>query len=158
MEFHVKTRKIGPQQVVALQREVYVKDLPAFISDAFGRLFRYVGSQGGKVAGHGMVIYHGQVNEDSNGPVEVCLPIEAGSIEPADEIRLANFPAHSEAYTTITMAQCVFPEILKAYDAVYAWIEQGPHQMDGAPREVYFADPKRVGPNDPFCDIAWPYR
>jgi len=26
----------------------------------------------------------------------------------------------------------------------------------GAPREVYFVEHTKVGPNDPFCDVAWP--
>jgi hypothetical protein len=28
--------------------------------------------------------------------------------------------------------------------------------MQGAPREVYFVEHTKVGPDDPFCDIAFP--
>ena len=70
------------------------------------------------------------------------------------EVRIE--PAHLEAYATISKAQCEFPRILEAYDAVETYVKG--HGMDpaGSPREVYFVDFNAVGPDDPFVDIAWP--
>ena len=39
-------------------QEVYVKDLPTFINEAFTRLFRYVSTEQITIAGHSMVILH----------------------------------------------------------------------------------------------------
>ena len=105
-----------------------------------------------------MVIYHGEVNEDSSGPVEVCLPVDRGTVEGGEEVRLIELPGGTEAYTTITEAQCRFPEILRAYDAVHAWIAQSGRAVAGPPREIYFSDPGQSGGDTPFCDIAWPIR
>ncbi len=71
---------------------------------------------------------------------------------------MIELPAGTEAYTTITETQCRFPEILRAYDAVSAWIKQSGRAAAGPPREIYFSDEAQVGRNDPFCDIAWPIR
>jgi DNA-binding transcriptional MerR regulator len=100
---------------------------------------------------------HGEVNDDSNGPVEVCLPVERGSLEPSGDIRLIDLPAGTEAYTTITREQTHFPEILDAYDALHTWIKRNNHRAAASPREIYFADESQAGPNDPFCDVAWPF-
>lgn len=46
--------------------------------------------------------------------------------------------------------------ILDAYAAVERRIKEERVQPTGSPREVYFADEAEAGPNDPFCDVAWP--
>jgi effector-binding domain-containing protein len=95
------------------------------------------------------------VSADADGPVEVCLPFQ-GDIEAPAGTRIRIEPAHNEAYTTITRAQCVFPGILEAYDAVSAFIEKEGMEPIGSPREVYFVEHEKVAENDPFCDVAWP--
>ncbi len=156
--YEVRVREVSAAQAVSVLQEVYVKDLPAFISESFQHLFRHVAAHGGKAAGHGMVIYHGEVNDDSNGPVEVCVPVGRNTVPPEGAIRLIDLPAGLEAYTTITLAQCRFPEILGAYDAVHSCLKQNNLQMAASPREIYFADDDKVGPDDPYCDVAWPFR
>jgi effector-binding domain-containing protein len=101
------------------------------------------------------VIYHGEVNEDSDGPVEVCVAF-SGAVEPHGEAVTRVELAHREAYTTITRAQVQFPGILDAYAAVERWIEERGERMAAAPREVYFNPDPDPDPNDPFCDIAFP--
>ncbi|HEY3248470.1 MAG TPA: MerR family transcriptional regulator [bacterium] len=157
MALKVKTRQTPAGQAVGIMQDVYVKDLDPFINEAFARLFRYVAAHDIPVAGPGMVIYHGEVNDDSNGPVEVCLPVERGSLEPSGDIGLIDLPAGTEAYTTVTREQTHFPEILGAYDALHTWIKHHNRKTAASPREIYFADESQAGPNDPFCDVAWPY-
>jgi DNA-binding transcriptional MerR regulator len=157
MALEVKTRQTPARQAVGIMQEVYVKDLDPFINEAFARLFRYAAAHDIPVAGPGMVIYHGEVNDDSNGPVEVCLPVARGSLEPSGDIRLIDLPAGTEAYTTITREQTHFPEILGAYDALHTWIKRNNHRAAASPREIYFADESQAGPNDPFCDVACPF-
>ncbi len=156
--YEVRVREVPAAQAVSVLREVYVKDLPAFINDSFHQLFRHIAAHGGKGAGHGMVIYHGEVNDDSNGPVEVCVSVERSTVPPEGTIRLIDLPAGPEAYATITMAQCRFPEILGAYDAVHTYLKENSLQMAASPREIYFADDDKVGPDDPYCDVAWPFQ
>lgn len=158
MGFEVKTRQVEVAQAVSITQEVFVKDLPGFIQRSCDALYRHVAASGAQPDGPLTVIYHGEVNEDSNGPVEVCVPVRRGSVPPPqmEQARLVELAAGTQAYTTITQAELRFPEILKAYDAVYDWIKQNGKKPAGPPREVYFADMERARPNDPVCDIAWP--
>jgi effector-binding domain-containing protein len=95
------------------------------------------------------------VNEDSDGPVEVCVPVDSSRAE-SMEAATRTEPAHREAYTRITKAQVEFPQILSAYDAVAQWVESQGRGTTGSPREVYFADWTAAAPTDEVCDIAFP--
>ena len=102
-----------------------------------------------------LVVYHGEVNEDSDGPVEVCIPV--GLEQPVSEATaMRREPAHNEAYVRITKAQVEYPQILSAYDAVAQWITAQGRSVTGSPREVYFTDWDAAGPNDEVCDVAFP--
>ena len=69
------------------------------------------------------VVYHGEVNEDSDGPVEVCLPSAPTGDSTGAAMRRE--PAHREAYVRLRKAQVEFPQILSAFDAVAQWMARG---------------------------------
>ncbi|PZA06170.1 MULTISPECIES: MerR family transcriptional regulator [unclassified Meiothermus] len=152
----IQTREVPPQNVATIQRKVNIKDLSRFIEEAFSELYGHITASGLEVRGAPLVIYHGQVNEDSDGPVEICVPF-AGRLEPTGRIRVRLEPAHHEAFTRINKAQVNFPAILEAYDAVARWLKDQGKPMSGPAREVYFARWDALGPDDPACDVAFPY-
>lgn len=152
--FEIQERDVPEQLVLTEQRHVPVGELPGWIEAALGRLLRAAGARGG-VTAPPFVIYHGEVNEDSDGPVEVCVPIGQGGASAAD-LPIRREPAHREAYTRITKAQVVFPQILAAYDAIAAWVAAQGHTVNGSPREVYFTDFGAATPTDEVCDVALP--
>ncbi|MEV4560564.1 MerR family transcriptional regulator [Kitasatospora sp. NPDC049285] len=154
--FEIEQREVPEQLVLTERRRAYPKDLDGFIGGAIGRLSEAAEAYGG-VVGAPFVVYHGDVNEDSDGPVEVCVPVDpARAAEVTVEHRVE--PAHREAYTRITRAQVEYPQILSAYDAVCAWAETAGAERTGPGREVYFTDFMAAAPNDPACDIAFPVR
>ncbi|MFY9579770.1 MAG: GyrI-like domain-containing protein [Gaiellaceae bacterium] len=70
----------------------------------------------------------GPVNQEEDGPVEVCLPKTDGD---------KRLPAGEVAFTEISGSQCQFPEILGAYEAVYRWVKEHDREPDGPAREIY---------------------
>lgn len=155
--YDIRTREVPEQKVLSVQRNVYVKDLSAFIGEAHNTLYAHLSQAGLESTGPSFVIYHREVNEDSDGPVEVCVPF-AGALEPAGKMHVRLEPAHNEAFTRLSKAQMEFPGLLEAYGALHEWLAaEGKEQAD-APREVYFADWDAAQPDDPACDIAWPFR
>jgi DNA-binding transcriptional MerR regulator len=153
--YDVRERNVPEQTVLTEQRHVLVPELQGWIEAAGTRLIKAAAKRGG-AAGPMFVIYHGAVNEDSDGPVEVCIPVAAEQAESKD-VAMRREPAHHEAYVRITKAQVGFPQILSAYDAVTDWIRtHGLTVEDCAPREIYFADWDAAGPDDEVCDIAYP--
>jgi DNA-binding transcriptional MerR regulator len=154
--FAIETRQIPDQQVAAIERRVLVGALPQFIGEAMGLVYDALG-QAGAETGIPLVVYHGEVNTDSDGPVEVCVPY-VGDVKATGEIRLRLEPGHTEAFTRITKAQVAFPGILEAYEAVEKWAADNDRPAIGSPREVYFTDWDAAGDEDPACDIALPVK
>jgi DNA-binding transcriptional MerR regulator len=152
--YEIHEREVPEQVVLTEQRHVRIPELDAWLPVAIGRLVDAAETAGG-VAAPVFVVYHGEVNEDSDGPVEVCVPVDSSRAE-SMEAATRTEPAHREAYTRITKAQVEFPQILSAYDAVAQWVESQGRGTAGSPREVYFADWTAAAPTDEVCDIAFP--
>jgi DNA-binding transcriptional MerR regulator len=149
----VKQRDVPDQVVLTEQRHILVPDLSAWLGEAMVRLEKAAQAFGG-VAGPGFVIFYGEVSEDSDGPVEVCLPVDA-PVDASAPVAMRLEPAHREAYVRITKAQVEYPQILSAYDTVSQWLTAN-NLTAGPPREVYFADFHAAAPTDEVCDIAFP--
>ncbi|GAA5514622.1 hypothetical protein Dcar01_03378 [Deinococcus carri] len=151
--FDVQQRFVPAQRVATLTRRLTVAELSDFIGEAGSRLVALTGE---RTAGAAFVIYHGEVNADSDGPVEVCVPF-TGSLTVPDDVTVREEPAHTEAFVTLTRAQFVFPDILRAYDAVceYAQAHGTPGGLDC--REVYPVPWAGLTGNDPAGDVAWPF-
>jgi DNA-binding transcriptional MerR regulator len=154
--YEIHERDVPEQAVVSEQRHVTVHGLTDWFDDCMPRLHGIAERHGG-VAGPAFIIYHGEVNEESDGPVEVCVPVDRERLATIDAATRIE-PAHQEAYTRIRKAQVEFPQILDAYEAVEQWMAKNNREMIGSPREVYFADFMNAGPNDDVCDIAFPVR
>jgi DNA-binding transcriptional MerR regulator len=152
--FGVETREVAQQEVASKERRLLVDELPSFINEAVGSLVDLIESAGGQ-PGVPLVIYHGEVNKDADGPVEVCVPF-VGDVKPAGDARVRIEAGHREAFTRLTKSQVAFPGILEAYEAVDRWVESSNMKVAGSPREVYFADWETIGPDDPACDVAFP--
>lgn len=152
--YEIRERDVPEQTVLTEQRHVSVDELPVWLGATMPRLEKSAQEYGG-MTGPMFVVYHGEINEDSDGPAEVCVPIGSGRAASAGSA-VRREPAHREAYARLTQAQVGFPQILSAYDAVSQWIGANGHSAAGAPCEVYFADWTVIGPNDEACDVAFP--
>jgi DNA-binding transcriptional MerR regulator len=155
--FDVREREVAEQTVLSEQRHVLQPELAGWLPDCIGRLYGLAGERFGGAAGPCFVIYHGEVNQDSDGPVEVCVPVRAPNRRSAGTAMRIE-PAHREAYARITRAMVEFPQILSAYDAVTEWLNANARSMTASPREIYFADFEAAKPTDEVCDIAFPMR
>ena len=127
--YDVLTKRVDEQPYVSRKKHVFVPQLEPFIVYTFRELGRDTAPE------PGFVLYHGPVNHEEDGPVEVCVP------QPDGDKRL---PGGEIAFTEITGEQCRFPEILGAYDAVYRWIKDNGREAAGPSREIYFAGPQGV--------------
>jgi DNA-binding transcriptional MerR regulator/effector-binding domain-containing protein len=150
----VRERDVAGQLVLIEVRHVEVEQLPSWIGTAMSRLMASAQRYGG-MSGSPFVVYHGEINEDSDGPAEACVPIDP----PREESRCSGMrlePAHREAYLRIRKSQVEFPQMLSAYDGVARWIRARGRVVAGPPREVYFTDFVSAAPNDEVCDVAFP--
>ncbi len=154
-ECDIKQRDVPEQVVLVEKRSLRVTELKKWLPDVMRRLATLAAGQYGGLSGDPYAIFHGEVNEDSDGPVEACIPVPA---PPPDGHQTRTEPAHRVAYVTITRAQLEFPQILSAFDAVADWIAAAGLCQAGPPREIYprGVDVGAAAPGDPVCQIAFP--
>ena len=148
--YEIQERDVPEQLVLTEQRHVRVPELSEWLPDAIGRLVE-TAQAGGGVAAPVFVVYHGEVNEDSDGPVEVCVPVEEanGVADPGRARAPRGVHADHEGAGRVP-ADPVRVRRRRAVDR-----ERG-RSIAGSPREVYFADWNAAGPTDEVCDIAFP--
>lgn len=149
-------RRIVPDQfVLTEQRSIaQLAELATWTAAAMDRLT----SAAKTLAGPPFVIIHGEVNEDSDGPVEVCVPVD----HPAELTASRVEKAHEEAYVRLTKAQFDYPQILGVYETLEHWIAQNRLQVAGSPREIYiqefrtFAEIQNAEPSAEISEVAFP--
>jgi DNA-binding transcriptional MerR regulator len=152
----VRERDVGEQVVLTEQRYVTSSEL-RWIVDATARLTAVADRHGGP-AGPRFVVFHGEVTEDDDGPVEVCVPVIPDAVDPRG-FAVRREPAHREAYLPVVKGHFEAPRIMSVYDAVHRWIRARGLRQAGPSREVYGypADPDSAGPQEVVCDVAVPY-
>jgi hypothetical protein len=149
----VHERYVPEQLVLTEQRHVSLGQL-TWIQEATGRLVAHADRCGG-IAGQRFVIFHGLVSADSDGPVEVCVPVPQ---QPGAELAWRVEPAHHEAFIQVTKVQFEAPAILSVYDQLAQWAAASGRKRTGSPREVYAAgvEPLFAAPDAHICDVAIP--
>jgi RNA polymerase sigma factor (sigma-70 family) len=162
MSFQVTTKQAQAQKVISITRRVFIGDLQAHLDGSIKQLVGYAQAHGLAAAGLPFSIYHGAVREDSDGAVEVCLPI-AGDFQASDDIQVRELPAGQLACVVASLRQSIFPGVLKAYEAVEEWIAANQHHVADPPREIYLNFNTSIfsptaSLDEPCVEIAWPYR
>jgi hypothetical protein len=117
-------------------------------------------------AGGAFAIYHGEVSQDSDGPVEWCRPVPADEAEALagqyPELTPRTEPAHAEAYVRLGDPQAAPPRWQLIAETMQAWaISQGLQESDRAadlaPRVTFRRHPPGSSPVAADCDYAVPY-
>lgn len=141
--YEVRVREMAAQPYASRTATVAIGELGPFITSAIDELKATVEPIGAPFA-----IFHGEVNDETDGRVEVGVPTAE---RPKDGGEL---PAGPVAFTVVEGERATYPEILSAYDAVADWAKRHGHELACPPREVYLS-----GPVEPErMEIAWPIR
>jgi DNA-binding transcriptional MerR regulator len=166
MAFQVEVRHLSAQPVLSVTSRVKVGQLDAHIMRTLAQLREYAAGQGAETASPPFGIYHGAINHEDDGPIEVCLPLQrpltsdgaivgANDGEPEDgSIVARELEGGRAAVVWLSEEYCVFPAILEGYDAAYDWIVENGYQIAGSPRELWLGAIAETGP----VEIVWPFR
>lgn len=163
--FEVRTVDVPAQYVITQTRHTLAHELPGWIAGSLDRLINAAAACGG-MSGAPFVVYHAEVTEESDGPVESCVPVRDAAAARAWALRQGRHrasrareePAHRLAYTRVVRAQMAYPQIIAAFEAVEEWIAGRRLQIAGPCREIYFNedDWADAAPDDEVCDVAFP--
>src|SRR5215469_1035323 len=162
--YEIQTRTIPERKLVAISRHLHLGETDAFFSDAFARL-RSAGPGLPGIAGCPFLVFYGEVSDDSDGPLELCRPVAAGtggtggdSNRTAGDFQQRTEAAHDEAFIRLTMKEMGWPALAPAVDALEAWVRQQQREIGGALRQVLIADQRTATPDSPVCDLSVPLK
>jgi DNA-binding transcriptional MerR regulator len=152
--FSIQTRHVPAQRVMSIQRRLRAPETDTFVQEAKAAFASHL--DGAPPAGPFILIFHGVVDYESDGPLEAILGCP-DDVQVTDLIGIRTEPAHDEAFTTITKAQWDYPAILAAYDAVACSPEAIARPGSRLScREVYIAEPRAINHDELICDVAFP--
>jgi AraC-like DNA-binding protein/effector-binding domain-containing protein len=155
MPYSVTTRELASQPVLVVRRRVRRTDIAKTLAEQLGRIFQYVHSSGGAIAGQPFTRYlewgPGVLTLEVGLPI--AQPLQQGPA-PAGDIRADTLPGGPAAATTHLGA---YEKLSEAHAAVQVWMEENNLRGAGAPWEVYVSDPAEVpDPANWRTDIFWP--
>jgi effector-binding domain-containing protein len=135
MDYQFGIHEMAPQPIASIRERRPGSDMPQFMGQAFGVLFRRLEELGIRPAGPPFAIYH-EFGHDSID-VEICVPVKA-IVVGGDVFESRELPA-----TTVVRTLHVGPydELGGAYDAITGWIETHGTRPAGPVRERYLNGP-----------------
>ena len=153
MSLEVQVKKIEPQRVLSITHHVKVDKLDDAIRKSLDTLTNMLKEQNAEATDAPFGIYHGTINEQDDGPVEVCLPVNA-IIKAKGEAEIKQLQGGNAACVMMLGAQCDFPAILGGYDAAADWIQKNGYKMAESPREIWHHE---AGP-DAKMEVLWLFK
>jgi DNA-binding transcriptional MerR regulator len=153
MTLEVEVREVGPRRIASLSGRVKVGGLDGFIRSSLASLREEAQRTVNRLVEAPFGIYHGPINEDEDGPIEVCWQLE-GEMASAGEMTVRTLPGGRLAAVAIHGPDCYFPAILSAYDAACQWIVDNGYELAGSPQEAWLSQPGE----EEQMEIRWPFR
>ncbi|MDA2811353.1 MerR family transcriptional regulator [Nocardiopsis sp. RSe5-2] len=140
----VRSREARPRAFLSRTLRTTAADLPSHIERAAAALVQRAGAALDP-AQPLIVVYHGEVSWESDGPIEVRVPVTDSGAADGTE------PEGTEFLTDVPFGEVQFPTILRSFDAVRDAAARGTCRPSGSPREIYTG-------GDPFrCQVAQRY-
>lgn len=135
-EMTVTLDSITPQLVLSISKRIKVDSLESHITGSVARLNTFATDAGAEIVGEPFGIFHGPVNNDDEGPMEVCLPVR-GTFAPSGDIVARELPGGPAVRVVGTGDYCHFPKVLELYDAAVMRMNQDGHEPAEPPRELW---------------------
>jgi DNA-binding transcriptional MerR regulator len=153
MALEVTVRTAAAQPIISITKRVKVEQLDQHIQDSLKALYTLAEAQGGSADGAPLGIYHGPVNHEDDGPIEVCLPVQA-ALTAEGQVVARELAGGKLASVMLHKEQCEFPAVLEGYDVAYDWIRKNGYEPIESPREIWHSEPGE----DERLEIALPFR
>jgi DNA-binding transcriptional MerR regulator len=153
MSLEVNVKSIAPQQVLSVTHHIKVNKLDETIRKSVDTLQALLKEQNVAASASPFGIFHGAINEQEDGPIEICLPVN-GQVKGTGDVQVKQLQGGDAACVMTVGAQTDFPSILGAYDAAADWIQKNGYAMAEPPREVWHSGPGE----EAKMEIVWLFK
>ena len=152
MPYDIEVMTSEPQLVAATRVHTNLGRIGEDIGTGFGTLFGALGRLQIRPAGAPLIVYHDVIDEETDGDIELCVPVASTVGEDSD--------VYSRQLEGGTMASTVhrgpYPEIGRAYHTLTQWISDHGHEIAGPTRETYLNDPQEVPAAELLTRVDFP--
>lgn len=153
MTFQFNEQEMDKQNVASIRRRISVPRFHAWIKPALRQLWGHIEAAGAKAAGDPVALYYGPVNENDDGPVEICVPFQ-GDVPPGGEIKIRELPAHKAIQIRTFGEYNDYPKLLEMWNAVGQYVhEQNLESNWDSDMTTY-----EIWHEDETMTIGWPVR
>jgi DNA-binding transcriptional MerR regulator/pimeloyl-ACP methyl ester carboxylesterase len=161
--YEVSVRSVPSRNVLSMLRYVHWADYPVVAREFFDFFARSGIPRLEGVDGAPFIVFHGDVTDDSDGPVEWCRPVpesfaaaELATVLPGVVLRTE--PAHEEAYVHLARDPARTPpaQSMLVNEALLAWAFDQHRRASGSVRQVFSSPVPRVPGPGLECDFAIP--
>jgi DNA-binding transcriptional MerR regulator len=139
MSLEVSIKSIAPQQVLSATYHIKINKLDETIRKSRDTMVAILKEQNVDASDSPFGIFHGAINEQEDGPLEICLPVN-GQVKGKGDIQVKVLEGGDAACVMTVGPQTDFPAILGAYDAAADWIQKNGHEMAASPREIWHSN------------------
>lgn len=154
MAYDITVTQVPVRAVAAVRIHTGLKALAKNIPLGFGTLMQGLMRHNRRAAGVPMLIYHDVIDEDTEGDIEICVPVDQEFSGDAEV-----FGRALEGGDVATTLHCgPYDQISPAYHALAGWIPTNGYEVAGPPREIYLNDPRQVRPEELLTRIEFPIR
>ena len=153
MSLEVNVKSIAQQQVLSVTHHIKVNKLDETIRTSVDSMYAMLKEQKVEASAPPFGIFHGAINEQEDGPLEICLPVN-GQVKGKSTVQVKQLQGGDAACVMTLGAQTDFPAILGAYDAAADWINKNGYAMAEPPREIWHSGPGE----EPKMEIVWLFK
>jgi effector-binding domain-containing protein len=149
LPYDVTIKEVPPTQVVATRRHTDLAHIGDAIADGFAAVAT---AAAGPPAGAPFIIYHDVIDEQTDGDIEICLPV--GTPATLEGEVYGSEVCGGSVVSTVHRGP--YDQIGPAYHTLTGWVQEHGHEFAGPPREIYLNDPTVVDPEDILTEVQWP--
>ena len=155
----IQRRTVQQRGLLTMIKHIHIDAAGAFLGKTLQQLRAAAPGLHG-IEGLPFVVYYGEVSADSDGPVEICRPVELAAgraaIDDLPGFQLREEPTHDEAFIRLTMGQLSSPDMMAALEALEHWVDEHGERPLSPARQVLIADWRTATADTPACDLAVP--
>jgi len=152
--YDVQVRDVSARSLLCLLRRAHGDEVMAMGKNLIARLHPVALPRPGDPVSAPFVIYHGEVSQDSDGPVELCWPVpgeQAAQLAAGfPDLTLRTEPAHQEAFAHPGQAGPGPAQLALVFEGLGAWAAAQQRQPAGGLRQIML-----FSPGQGRTDIEW---
>lgn len=105
------------------------------------------------IVGAPFIRYHDLIDDETDGDIEVCLPVPSVEVDLGDQVGVRTLAATP---TVRTVHRGPYDQVGQAYHALNAWMHEHGRGQAGPPRETYLNDPEEVTVDEQLAQVDIP--